>query len=44
MARVELGQIEITEAYLPNLYDAKNDQTFYEKIKAKGFSNLLEHK
>ncbi len=44
MARVELGQIEITEAYLPNLYDAKNDQTFYEKIKSKGFINLLEHK
>jgi hypothetical protein len=44
MARVELGQIEITEAYLTYMYDHKRDQTFYEKIKDKGFGHLLEYK
>ena len=44
MARVELGQIEITEAYLTYLYDPQTDQTFYEKIKDKGFENLIEYK
>ena len=44
MARVEIGQIVITEAYLPYMYDPKTDQTFYEKIRDKGFQNLLEHK
>ena len=43
MARVELGQIEITEAYLSYLYDHKTDQTLYEKIKKKGLSNLIEY-
>lgn len=42
MAMVELAQIEITEIFLPYIYDQKNDQTFFEKIKSTNFQNLLE--
>jgi len=44
LAMVELAQIEITEVFLPYMYEAATDQTFYEKIKNMGgLQNLLEH-
>jgi hypothetical protein len=43
MAMVELSQIEITEVFLSYIYDQKNDQTFYEKIKKNNFKNLLTY-
>jgi len=43
MAMVELSQIEITEIFLPYIYDHKTNQTFYEKIKADNFNHLLTY-
>lgn len=44
MARVELSKVDITEILLPYLYDPKEDQTFYERLKANKFKHLIEHK
>jgi len=43
MAMIELSQIEITEVFLSYLYDHRTDKTFFEKLKVKGFGNLLEY-
>ena len=42
MAMIELGQRKITEAFLSCIYDQKNDQTFYEKVK-DNFKNLITY-
>jgi len=41
MAMIELAQVEITEIFLPYLYDAKSKQTCFEKLKERGFKALL---
>lgn len=41
MALVELSQVDVTEVFLPYIYDGVEDKTFYEKIKENDYRNLL---
>jgi CheY-like chemotaxis protein len=41
LSMVEMDQMELLEALLPNAYDIKNNQTFYDKIKQQNFTPLL---
>jgi vacuolar-type H+-ATPase subunit E/Vma4 len=42
MRRTDLDQIEILKAFLPNVYDASKQQTFFDKIKTANFKLLAE--
>ncbi|MGD0625911.1 MAG: hypothetical protein ABSB32_14490 [Thermodesulfobacteriota bacterium] len=42
MTRIDLDQIEILEAFLPNVYDASKQQTFFDKIKTGNYKLLAE--
>lgn len=41
LSMVEMDQMELLEALLPNAYDIKNNETFYEKTKKQNFQPLL---
>ena len=43
MSLIELDQVELIEVFMPYIYDVKNEQTFFEKMKNNGFT-LLEDK
>ena len=42
MSLIELGQAEIMEIFLPYVYDAGKQQTFFERMKNNGFKLLPE--
>jgi hypothetical protein len=44
MAMIELAQIEFMEVFLPYLYDASSEQTYFEKLRDKSFVGLLPGK
>jgi len=41
LGQIEMSQLEKLEVFFPYLYDIQNRQTYYQKIKASGFQNLL---
>jgi hypothetical protein len=41
MALIEMSQVEITEVFMPYLYDTKKNQTCFEMMKERGFKALL---
>lgn len=41
MAMVELAQINVMEVFLPYVYDAANDRTYYQVLEARGLGKLL---
>lgn len=41
MAMIELAQVELMEVFLPYLYDPVNEQTYFEKMKERGYKALL---
>ncbi len=41
MAMIDLAQIEMLEVFLPYVYVAESDQTFFEVLKEKKFKALL---
>lgn len=41
LGQIEMNQLESLEVFLPYLYDVKNDQTYYQQIKAGGYKALL---
>lgn len=41
MAMIDLAQIEIMEVFLPYVYDAQKDMTFFEQIKSNHYKALL---
>jgi hypothetical protein len=41
MAMVELAQVEITEVFLPYLFNFQTQKTAFQTFKEKGFKNLL---
>jgi hypothetical protein len=41
MAMIELAQVDLLEVFLPYVYDRSRDQTYYQRIKARGFKALL---
>ena len=40
MSLIELGQVEFLEVFLPYVYDATKQQTFFEKMKESGYRML----
>ncbi len=44
MSLVELDQVELVEVFMPYIYDHAKDQTFFEKIKAGGFTMLEDRR
>lgn len=40
MAMIELAQVEMMEVFLPYVYDAAKDQTFFESLRASNFKHL----
>lgn len=43
LSLVELDQVEMLEIFMPYIYDAVKEQTFFERMKDSGFK-LLDHK
>lgn len=41
LSMVEMEQMELLEALLPNAYDFKNKETFFEKMRKQNFQPLL---
>jgi len=41
MAMIELAQVELTEVFMPYIYNIQLKQTYFEMIKGKGFKALL---
>jgi hypothetical protein len=41
MAMVDLSQVELMEVFLPYVYDGVRKQTYFERIKERGFKTLL---
>ncbi len=41
MVMIELSKVEFMEIFLPYLYDASKEQTYYEKLKEKSYKGLL---
>lgn len=41
MAMIEMSQVEITEVFMPYLYDANKQRTCFEMFKERGFKALL---
>lgn len=42
LALIEIEFAKPEEIFLPYMYNSKNDETFFETIEKKGFTNLLE--
>lgn len=42
LSLVELGQVEFLEVFLPYVYDAAKEQTFFERMKSGGYKLLNE--
>jgi len=41
MAMIDLSQVEMLQVFLPYVYDHSRNQTFYERIKERGYKALL---
>ncbi len=41
MAMIELAQVEIMEVFLPYVYDYRRKQTYFERLKERGYKALL---
>lgn len=41
LTMVMMGQVELVEVLLPHIYDFKNDQSYFEKLKNQGIQRLL---
>jgi hypothetical protein len=41
MAMIELAQVEVTEVFMPYLYDANKQRTCFEMFKERGFKAML---
>jgi hypothetical protein len=41
MAMIELAQVDLLEVFLPYVYDGNRKQTYYQRIKERGFKALL---
>lgn len=41
LTMVMMGQVELIEVLLPHIYDFAKDESYFEKLKSKGFSKLL---
>lgn len=41
MAMIELAQVELMEIFLPYLYDAAKDLTYFQMVKEKSYKGLL---
>jgi len=41
MAMVELSRVELIEIFLPFVWDADSDKTFFEELKERSFKGLL---
>ena len=40
MARIELAQVEVMEVFLPYVFDAQHNRTFFQLLKEKNFKML----
>ncbi len=41
VAMIELAQVDLLEVFLPYVYDHNRKQTYYQRIKERGFKSLL---
>ena len=44
MALIEINIVTFEEVFLPYMYDEKNDETLFDKLKKVGFNLELEYK
>ena len=42
MSLIELGQVEFVEVFLPYIYDATKQQTFFERFREDGYKLLTQ--
>jgi len=42
MSLIELAQAEFMQVFLPYVYDYSKEQTYFEKLKARGYQKLLQ--
>lgn len=40
---IQVDQVEAVEVFLPYVYDGKNNQTLFEKMKENNFKQLMAH-
>jgi hypothetical protein len=43
MALIEINVVQFEEIFLPYMYDAKNNETLYQKLEKKDFNLKLEY-